>query len=249
MKKKTIMAVLIGMTVIMTQQRIIVLAATTSGDRQSSTVSATVPDKHTITIDKDAHVTITYEDSKDEGEGDAFPIERFSTPTFTIETEDGWEIDKILLDGVDITSQLSNKKLTLPSVYQNQTLKISTKIKPVYTVVIPQDTNVQFNKLTENFGKISMEKVWLEDGKCIEVLMSSAGNLTNQKDSSKLIPYQILEEGKILRLHQQNIRRREKKLLCLSTLNKMTGIKRHPVLTLILLRLQSLMQTVNDGRV
>ena len=29
MKKKTIMAVLIGMTVIMTQQRIIVLAATT----------------------------------------------------------------------------------------------------------------------------------------------------------------------------------------------------------------------------
>lgn len=43
MKKKTIMAVLIGMTVIMTQQRIIVLAATTSGDRQSSTVSATVP--------------------------------------------------------------------------------------------------------------------------------------------------------------------------------------------------------------
>ena len=113
MKKKTIMAVLIGMTVIMTQQRIIVLAATTSGDRQSSTVSATVPDKHTITIDKDAHVTITYEDSKDEGEGDAFPIERFSTPTFTIETEDGWEIDKILLDGVDITSQLSNKKLTL----------------------------------------------------------------------------------------------------------------------------------------
>lgn len=159
MKKKTIMAVLIGMTVIMTQQRIIVLAATTSGDRQSSTVSATVPDKHTITIDKDAHVTITYEDSKDEGEGDAFPIERFSTPTFTIETEDGWEIDKILLDGVDITSQLSNKKLTLPSVYQNQTLKISTKIKPAYTVVIPQDTNVQFNKLTENFGKISMEKV------------------------------------------------------------------------------------------
>ena len=241
MKKKTIMAVLIGMTVIMTQQRIIVLAATTSGDRQSSTVSATVPDKHTITIDKDAHVTITYEDSKDEGEGDAFPIERFSTPTFTIETEDGWEIDKILLDGVDITSQLSNKKLTLPSVYQNQTLKISTKIKPAYTVVIPQDTNVQFNKLTENFGKISMEKVWLEDGKCIEVSMSSAGNLTNQKDSSKLIPYQIL------RLHQQNIRRREKKLLCLSTLNKMTGIKRHPVLTLILLRLQSLMQTVNDG--
>lgn len=98
MKKKTIMAVLIGMTVIMTQQRIIVLAATTSGDRQSSTVSATVPDKHTITIDKDAHVTITYEDSKDEGEGDAFPIERFSTPTFTIETEDGWEIDKILLE-------------------------------------------------------------------------------------------------------------------------------------------------------
>ena len=196
MKKKTIMAVLIGLTVIMTQQRIIVLAATTSGDRQSSTVSATVPDKHTITIDKDAHVTITYEDSKDEGEGDAFPIERFSTPTFTIETEDGWEIDKILLDGVDITSQLSNKKLTLPSVYQNETLKISTKIKPAYTVVIPQDTNVQFNKLTENFGKISMEKVWLEDGKCIEVSMSSAGNLTNQKDSSKLIPYQILEEGK-----------------------------------------------------
>ena len=246
MKKKTIMAVLIGMTVIMTQQRIIVLAATTSGDRQSSTVSATVPDKHTITIDKDAHVTITYEDSKDEGEGDAFPIERFSTPTFTIETEDGWEIDKILLDGVDITSQLSNKKLTLPSVYQNQTLKISTKIKPAYTVVIPQDTNVHFNKLTENFGKISMEKVWLEDGKCIEVSMSSAGNLTNQKDSSKLIPYQ---KEKILRLHQQNIRRREKKLLCLSILNKMTGIKRHPVLTLILLRLQSLMQTVNDGRV
>ena len=52
------------------------------------------------------------------------------------------------------------------------------------------------DKMTENFGKISMEKVWLEDGKCIEVSMSSAGNLTNQKDSSKLIPYQILEEGK-----------------------------------------------------
>ena len=67
MKKKTIMAVLIGMTVIMTQQRIIVLAATTSGDRQSSTVSATVPDKHTITIDKDAFFSITNWKTKDEG--------------------------------------------------------------------------------------------------------------------------------------------------------------------------------------
>lgn len=115
--------------------------------------------------------------------------------------------------------------------------------------MIPQDTNVQFNKLTENFGKISMEKVWLEDGKCIEVSMSSAGNLTNQKDSSKLIPYQILEEGKDTPFTSAKYTAQEKKLLCLSTLNKMTGIKRHPVLTLILLRLQSLMQTVNDGRV
>ena len=196
MKKKTITAVLMGMTIMMTQQGITALAATIPSDQQTSTVSATVPDEHTITIDKDAHVTVTYEDTKDEGEGGAFPVERFSTPTFTIETEEGWEIDKILLDGEDVTSQLKNKKLSLRSVYHDKILKVSTKIKPAYTVVIPQDTNVQFNKLTESFGKISMEKVWLEDGKCIEVSMSSAGNLTNQEDASKLIPYQILEEGK-----------------------------------------------------
>lgn len=196
MKRKTITAILMGMSLIIMQQGALFSVQASSGDiTQKSTVRASVPDKHNITIERDAHATVTYEDSQDEGEGDIFPVDRFSTPTFAIETEEGWIIDQVLLDGVDVTDQVNNKKITLPSVYQNQTLKVTTKIKPEYTVMIPQSTTVSFNKLTENYGKIEVQKAWLEDGKCIQVSMDSDRNLENEKDATKVISYQILEEG------------------------------------------------------
>lgn len=204
MKKKAITAILMGMSLVVVQQGVVFAAQGTSGDVQQSTVHTSVPDKHNITIDKDAHATVTYEDSQDEGEGDIFPVDRFSTPTFAIETEEGWMIDQVLLDGVDMTSQVSNKKITLPSVYQNQTLKVTTKIQPEYIVTIPQSTTVSFNKLTENYGKIAIQKAWLEDGKCIQVSMDSDGNLENEKDATKAIPYQILEEGQDRPFTQKN---------------------------------------------
>lgn len=94
---------------------------------------------------------------------------------------------KWLTAGIFFTMILAN------TVYANNTTTVSYTVNPAYTVLIPVDTEVEFNQLSESFGKIQIEKAQIDEGKCIEVSLSSDGTLKNKNNLSDMIPYQILK--------------------------------------------------------
>ena len=78
---------------------------------------------------------------------------------------------KCLTVGIFFAMMLAN------TVYANNTTTVSYTVNPAYTVLIPVDTEVEFNQLSESFGKIQVENAQLDEGKCIEVSLSSDGVL------------------------------------------------------------------------
>ena len=54
----------------------------------------------------------------------AYEVPRFSNPELVITAEDGYRIKRILLNGIDVTAQLTDGALTLTNVYENQVIQI-----------------------------------------------------------------------------------------------------------------------------
>ena len=82
---------------------------------------------------------------------------------------------KWLTVGIFFAMMLAN------TVYANNTTTVSYTVNPAYTVLIPVDTEVEFNQLSESFGKIQVENAQLD------------GVLKNKNNRSDVIPYQILK--------------------------------------------------------
>ena len=68
---------------------------------------------------------------------------------------------------------------------------ITTSISPTYTVTIPADTSVTFNTLETSFGSIEVIAAQIDPDKCIRVTLTTDGELNNQADEAKVIPYAI----------------------------------------------------------
>lgn len=98
--------------------------ALAAGNTQTATISATVPDSHQILIDAE-HATVTC-DEYDENDGDDFAVDRFSTPTLQIAVENGWKMEKVLVNGTDMTAQLHDGTLALPEVYEDVQITVQT---------------------------------------------------------------------------------------------------------------------------
>ena len=134
---------------------------------------------------------------------------------------------KWLTVGIFFAMMLAN------TVYANNTTTVSYTVNPAYTVLIPVDTEVEFNQLSESFGKIQVENAQLDEGKCIEVSLSSDGVLKNKNNRSDVIPYQILKTSEATPFVQRGITRQEKRHRLPSVLNKMTGTKHRREITQI----------------
>ncbi len=74
---------------------------------------------------------------------------------------------------------------------QSAAADISVDIAPAYTVTIPEDTEIPFNKTETDFGKVELTAARLEVGKSITV-SAQAGALVNLDDSTKTIPYTVM---------------------------------------------------------
>lgn len=69
---------------------------------------------------------------------------------------------------------------------------VTYHVDPAYQVTIPVDTSMQFNETEVPYGKIVVDQVQIEDGKCIQVSLLADFNLKNSNNSKAVIPYQIL---------------------------------------------------------
>lgn len=77
------------------------------------------------------------------------------------------------------------------SVRQNAEVTLSATIEPTYTVTIPADATVTFNAETTSFGFIKVDAAQIEPDKCIKVSLDTDGELNNQTDVTKVIPYTV----------------------------------------------------------
>lgn len=68
---------------------------------------------------------------------------------------------------------------------------ITYNVDPAYSVTIPTDIKVEFNKQITNFGTVELSKAQIEPSKCVKVTLNASGTLKNTDDSNKTIPYAI----------------------------------------------------------
>lgn len=123
--------------------------AESSGD---AVISASVPETHKITV---------YDDGADvmfNGEmQDSFTVERLSEPTVIIRAESGKSVKQVLLNGVDITSQIKGGYYTLEPVYEDKTLTVITEDD----AVVPQSKTYTVKGTVKRNGE-PIENVTLE---------------------------------------------------------------------------------------
>lgn len=87
----------------------------------------------------------------------------------------------------------TSNEITHKSNPQTADVTVTTKISPTYTVTIPANTTVDFNKVDTSFGEIKLTAAQLDPGKSVEVALSASGTLKNSKDNRKTLAYQILD--------------------------------------------------------
>lgn len=69
---------------------------------------------------------------------------------------------------------------------------ISVSIDPAYTVVIPASTTIDNGATESSIGEVALENAKLEPDKSIYVSVDASGSLKNSRNSSKTIPYRIM---------------------------------------------------------
>ena len=80
-----------------------------------------------------------------------------------------------------------------------ESVNISTSIAPTYTVTIPKDMAVEFNKTSTAFGTISLDEAQIDPGYAVKVELTASGLLKNKADNTKTIAYAINAGGAVFR--------------------------------------------------
>ena len=96
-----------------------------ASQNQSGTIGTTVPTEHTVTIEAEHAFALYTEGSK--GQSAAYLVPRFSEPEFELSVEDGYSITRVLVNGQDVTTQVTDGILKLSSVNKDQTITIETQ--------------------------------------------------------------------------------------------------------------------------
>ncbi len=90
-----------------------------------ATISATVPDRHTIEVEAE-HAKVFFEGKSSV----SFEVERLSRPRLLIRPDAGYRVTGVTRNGIDITAQLRNGYLTPDAVYEDVILSVRTEVSP-----------------------------------------------------------------------------------------------------------------------
>lgn len=116
-------------------------------DKGSTAVATEVPAYHTITVTAESSVKIIY---NGEQVKDSFRVERLSQPVIQLQTDDGYKIKAVFLNGKDITSEIHDGYYTFEPVYEDKSLDIT--VEKIEQPSEPSDISVTPSKPSENSG-------------------------------------------------------------------------------------------------
>lgn len=88
-------------------------------------IDINVPSQHSVSI-RGEHVSADYLDEGEE-DSDVYPVPRFSEPEFRLKADENWQIERVLLNDVDVTNQVNNGVIKLPRVSEDQVITVETK--------------------------------------------------------------------------------------------------------------------------
>ena len=121
-------------------------AAEPEDEITTTVISVTVPDSHKITVTAE-NAKVFYEGVSDE----EFTVERLSTPRLLIRAESGKVIKTVMLNDVDVTSELHGGYLELDAVYEDKVITVTAEDEPV----APKDIYTVKGKVTLNGQPLS----------------------------------------------------------------------------------------------
>lgn len=104
---------------------ILLPAGAMASSKETSTIQTTVPTEHSITIEAEHASALYLEGTR--GESDAYVVPRFSEPSFQLSVEKGWTLERVLLNDQDVTNQITQGILKLPSMCGDQVIILETK--------------------------------------------------------------------------------------------------------------------------
>lgn len=104
---------------------ILLPAGAMASSRETGTIRTTVPTEHSVSIEAEHASALYLEGTK--GESDAYVVPRFSEPSFQLSVEKGWMLERVLLNDQDVTNQVTQGVLKLPSVCGDQVIILETK--------------------------------------------------------------------------------------------------------------------------
>ena len=115
--------------------------AESEAEGTNTVISVAVPDSHKITVTAE-NAKVFYEGVS----GDSFTVERLSTPRLLIRAESGKVIKTVMLNDVDVTTELHGGYLDLAPVYEDKEITVTTEDEPA----APKDTYTVKGKVTLN---------------------------------------------------------------------------------------------------
>ncbi len=98
-----------------------------------------------------------------------------ATPAFSFTPATGWEVNKILLDGIDVTASLVEGIYTVPAVTGNKTLNVSFLNISAAPQFIISNVNVYTNQtdiIIEGVSEGELVSVYSANGVCLQTLKS-----------------------------------------------------------------------------
>lgn len=112
-------------------------------------ISTEVPETHRITVkfEGDGSFKLGGQD------GNSFDVERLSEPEIEIAPNDGKKITKVLINGVDITSELTDGKYKLEPVFKDGEIIIRIETKDIPSTPDDADDKGSDKKDGKNDGK------------------------------------------------------------------------------------------------
>lgn len=113
--------------------------------------------------------------------------------SLTISPDVDYELDSLVVEDASGNEiEVNDKQFIMPA--SDVTVTVTFKrsyIQPDYTVTIPENVEVELNALSTVWGKIVVTITKLDPSEWIKVEIVTDGELNNEDDADKVIPYQI----------------------------------------------------------
>lgn len=125
-----------------------------------------------------------------------------NTPTYSFTPDSGYAIEKIVIDGTDMTATIvsgdshSTQRYTFAPISRDHAISVTFRYSPEFTIIIPDYLNLSGDTKTGEMI-VTAKDVWIPETDWISVQVTSKNdfNLIHTKDNSVLFKYSLRISG------------------------------------------------------